>query len=387
MFTDIINLPNETCFGCSACMEICPKHCISMLPDDKGFLRPQIDISQCIGCKSCLRICQAEHPVERNSAPTTVFAAQIKDKDALKNSSSGGIAWLLSKTVIQQGGVVYGACFDDKMVVRHQRIATNDDLNKLQGSKYVQSDLSEIYGPIKQDLNAGLLVLFIGTPCQVGAIKKIFNFKSERLLTCDLVCHSVPSPRLFADHIKIIEKSFGKKVVDYRFRDKTIGWSYNLHKIIYNDGTTSMHSYWNQCYKRLFFLGLMARESCYHCPYSSISRVGDISLGDYWGINAISDKFTEDIGVNVVFLNSAKGTFSWNQIQDQCFYIETELKQALQKHLVMPCEKTAQVDAFWSYYTKTSYKKACEKFAGCYLYLTIRNRIKDYLVKNRLKHV
>ncbi len=386
MLTNKINLPNETCFGCSACMEICPKHCISMIPDDKGFLRPQIDISQCIGCKSCLRICQAEHPVERNSAPTTVLAAQIKDKDALKNSSSGGIAWLLSKTIIQQGGVVYGACFDDEMVVRHRRIATNDDLNKLQGSKYVQSDLSKIYGPIKQDLKAGLLVLFIGTPCQVGAIKKIFNLKSERLITCDLVCHSVPSPRLFADHIKIIEKSVGKKVIDYRFRDKTIGWSYNLHKIIYNDGTVSRHSYWNQCYKRLFFLGLMARESCYHCPYSSLSRVGDISLGDYWGINAISDKFTGDIGVNVVFLNSANGSLLWNQIKNQCFYIETELKLALQKHLVMPCEKTARVDEFWSYYTKTSYKKACEKFAGRYLYLTIRNRIKDYLVKNRLKH-
>lgn len=386
MIANNIMLPYETCVGCSACMEICPKHCISMIPDDKGFLRPQIDVSQCIGCRSCLRVCQAEHPIDRNPAPNTVLAAQIKDKTALKNSSSGGIAWLLSKIIIQRGGVVYGACFDDKMIVRHQRIATEDELNKLQGSKYVQSDLSKIYSSIKQDLQAGLIVLFIGTPCQIGAIRKIFNHKYECLITCDLICHSVSSPRLFADHIKVIEESFGKKVVDYRFRDKTIGWSYNLHKIIYNDGTASKHSYWNQCYKRLFFLGLIARESCYHCPYSSLSRVGDISLGDYWGINSITNKFAEDIGVSVVFLNSTKGSQLWNQIQDQCFYIETELRPALQKHLVMPCEKTAHVDAFWSYYTKASYKKTCEKFAGPYLYLTIRNRIKDFLVKKRLKH-
>lgn len=231
MIANNIMLPYETCVGCSACMEICPKHCISMIPDDKGFLRPQIDVSQCIGCRSCLRVCQAEHPIDRNPAPNTVLAAQIKDKTALKNSSSGGIAWLLSKIIIQRGGVVYGACFDDKMIVRHQRIATEDELNKLQGSKYVQSDLSKIYSSIKQDLQAGLIVLFIGTPCQIGAIRKIFNHKYECLITCDLICHSVSSPRLFADHIKVIEESFGKKVVDYRFRDKTIGWSYNLHKI------------------------------------------------------------------------------------------------------------------------------------------------------------
>ena len=221
----------------------------------------------------------------------------------------------------------------------------------------------------------------------MAAIKKVFSNGNRQLLTCDLICHSVSSPLLFSEHIKAIESSTGKRIKDYRFRDKYIGWNYNMHRIVYKDGSIARHSYWTQCFKRLFFLNLIARESCYHCPYSSLSRIGDISLGDYWGIDKVSCKFADNRGVNVVFFNTELAVSFMNTIKERCLWIETDLKEALQKHLVMPCEKTEKVDAFWECYARSSYSKACDRFAGQRYYITIRNFLKDWLVKNRLIHI
>ena len=198
-------------------------------------------------------------------------------------------------------------------------------------------------------------------------------------MLCDLVCHGVPSPKLFADHIRCIEEN-GKQVRDYRFRDKALGWSYQLHRIVYRDGSSELHSYWNQCYKRLFLLNLILRDSCYECPYSDVRRVGDITLGDYWENDAIARQFSDDRGVNVVFLNTEKAiTRLFPIFQEKAVFVETDLENALQKPLIMPCAKTERVAAFWKCYEETSYRNAAEAFAGKYHYLTARNRVKDFL--------
>ncbi|MEY8688213.1 Coenzyme F420 hydrogenase/dehydrogenase, beta subunit C-terminal domain [Bacteroides sp. AN502(2024)] len=381
-----IVLPLESCVGCSACMAICPKQCISMQPDNKGFLRPVIDSGICISCKSCLRICQAEGK-HTKTLPSTVLAARIIDNGVLSNSSSGGIAWILSKHILQQGGAVYGAAFDENMTVKHIRVENESELYRLQGSKYVQSDITNIYALIKQDLSNGIQVLFIGTPCQVAAIKKVFLNTGKQLLTCDLICHGVPSPRLFADHIRAIETSFSKKVADYRFRDKVFGWNYNINRIIFKDGGSSIHSYWTQCYKRLFFSNYGLRDSCYICKYSSLSRQGDITLGDYWGINQVSDIFKDNKGVSVVFANTSEAKKLMDIIKGHCTYIETSLSKALQMQLIMPVQRPKRIDAFWNTYYKTSYKETCYKFAGKRIFLTIRNLIKDLIVKYKLIHI
>lgn len=380
-------LPKEYCTGCSACMAVCPKHCITMTSDRKGFLRPVINLASCISCKSCLRVCQAENEIRKNTLPTVVLAARIKDKEVLVDSSSGGIAWLLSKYIIQQGGAVYGAALDERMIVKHIRVESIADLYKIQGSKYVQSDISEIYPLVKEDLSAGRQIFFIGTPCQVAAIRTVFKDKNGKLLTCDLICHGVPSPRIFADHIKAIETFTKQKVRDYRFRDKTLGWNYNLNSIVYKNGSKSWHSYWAQCYKRLFLKNLILRDCCYKCQYNSLSRIGDITLGDYWGIEHVLDIFTDNQGVSVVFANTPNGATLIDMVNEYGIWIKTGLSDALQGQLIMTCERTAQVDAFWSMYEKTSYEETCYKFAGQYTFLTIRNYIKDLLVKYNLIHV
>ena len=376
-------LPQEKCVGCSACEQVCPKKCITMQPDSKGFLYPKINEAACIGCGACEKVCQVNSPVLKYPLPQKVYAARTKEPDMLQRSSSGGIATMLAKDFVEKGGIVYGAAFDENLVVQHIRVTDASSLEKIQGSKYVQSDIQAIYSMVREDLTVGNRVLVFGTPCQIAGLRKIFG-KSEKLLLCDLICHSAPSPKLFAEHIKAAE-SEGKKVTDYRFRDKALGWSYNMNRIVYQDGSTELHSYWNQCYKRLFLLNLTERESCYSCPYSDCRRVGDITLGDYWGVGAVTDRFTDDRGTNVIFINTEKAVASFEDVLCQkADCVETALEDALQKHLIMPCEKSKQVDNFWSCYHKTSYRTAAERFAGGYHYLTLRNRIKDFLREHHL---
>ena len=354
-----------------------------MQPDLKGFLCPSIDSRTCIKCGACERVCPGISPISKYSLPNKVYAARSRKEDKRLNSSSGGIATVLAETYIQNGGIVYGAAFDANLTVKHVRVTDSEGVKKIQGSKYVQSDVQQIYPEIKQDLKTGNNVLVFGTPCQIAAIKSIFG-NQDKLLLCDLVCHSAPSPKLFDEHIWSIEAD-GKKVIDYRFRDKAFGWSYNLNRILYQDGSEELHSYWNQCYKRLFLLGLTARESCYSCPYADCRRVGDITLGDYWGIEKVTDQFSDDQGVNVVLINTEKALLVFESfLRQKTEYTETALEDALQKHLIMPCEKSPQVDAFWECYQKTSYRTAAERFAGGYHYLTARNRLKDFLRKYRI---
>lgn len=371
-------LPDQKCTGCGACMQACAFNCITMQPNSQGFLYPAIDASRCVSCGACERACPANAAEGKNPLPLKVLAARVNDPEILSKSSSGGIAWLLADACLRNGGVIYGAAFDDAMTLRHIRVTDEAGLTRLQGSKYVQSDIQEIYPLLREDLTSGRNVLFFGTPCQAAGIKKTFGMR-ENLTLCDLICHGVPSPKLFADHIRCIEAS-GKKVSDYRFRDKTLGWSYQLHRIFYRDGSSELHSYWNQCYKRLYMLGLMERESCYHCPYKDVRRVGDVTLGDYWGNSRVSEQFSDDRGVNVVFFNTEKVISQFYPIlQDRAVFIETEIEDALQKHLIMPCAKTEKVAAFWNCYETTTYRNAAEKFAGNYRYLILRNGIKDFL--------
>lgn len=375
-------LPKDKCVGCSACKDVCPKGCITMQANKKGFLHPRIDAAICIECGACEHVCQVLNPVQKHKLPDKVYAAREADSTVLRNSSSGGIATALADLFLSIGGVVYGAAFDENMVVKHIRVSHRDELKRIQGSKYVQSDIQEIYGKVKQDLSQGLNVLVFGTPCQIAGLRKRFD-QAEKLFLCDLICHSAPSPKVLADHLRAIETD-RKEIADYRFRDKSFGWSYHLNRIQYTDGTSDLHTYWNQCYKRLFLLNLIARESCYTCEYSDCQRVSDLTLGDYWGIQKITHQFDDDKGVNVVFVNTDKGELMFRKmIESGIEYVQTTVQDALQAHLIMPCTKPKNAERFWEQCINESYEAAAFQFAGGYRYLTLRNRLKDCIYQHR----
>lgn len=299
----------KDCTGCGLCASQCPKKCISMEPDSEfGHLYPKIDYSTCIDCGLCQKNCPALHPVEQRY-PVTAYAAWSKDDADYRSSTSGGAASVLSRHVLSQGGVVYGCAMLPDIDVRHIRIDHVDDLNKLKGSKYVQSSVSEIYPQLRNDVREGRLTLFTGTPCQVAAVRNMFKEQPDNLILVDLICHGVPSLHMLKQHVK--------NVANYPHYDKVLFREGNgIYKVVVVvDGKEVYRRYFNRprykdFYINSFFDGYTFRDSCYHCRYACPNRVSDITIGDFWrlGKNIPADYIPEHPhGVSVMLPSTVKG--------------------------------------------------------------------------------
>ena len=272
------------CTGCGACAFECPTGAISMAEDAYGFEYPRIDEAKCVHCDKCLRSCHMrEHGAVRRIRPIACYGAVDGDAVSLRQSASGGVATALSRRAIDNGGVVYG-CVAAREDVHHARLADREGLARAQGSKYVQSDLSRAYAPMRADLKASRDVLFVGTPCQCAAVKTLFK-RFDNLSTVDLVCEGTPSRRMYADFLDDLEAERGERVSDFRFRDKRGGWS-TKNAVVLGEGGRMLeeqpHSYYYYYYW-MFSKALTLRDSCYTCPYAGGERVGDVTVGDLWG--------------------------------------------------------------------------------------------------------
>lgn len=234
-----------------------------------------------------------------------VFAAKHRSDEVRTRSSSGGMFYALADYMIGKGGIVYGCAFDDDIKPRHIRCETMEECERCMGSKYSQSDMGLTIAKVNADLCSGRPVLFTGTPCQVDAVRRACN--GERLLTVDLVCHGVPSPCLFAEHLRFLERWFGRKVVAYSHRPKNRGWVH-CEAVVCDDGTVRQGSRVTESWKRLFYGNRMLRPSCYACPYTTSNRFSDVTIADFWGIErARIAAFSDDLGVSLVLANTAKG--------------------------------------------------------------------------------
>ena len=291
----------KNCTGCSACSSVCPRHCITMREDRLGFEYPVVDESACVSCGLCLKTCPVAGSPDL-AYPMSAYAARsIDDRDYL-TSSSGGAASVLSRHMIKSGGVVYG-CASDGTDVRHVRVDRLDDLPRLKGSKYVQSSLSGVFDPLKQDLKDGRDVLFIGTPCQVAAVRRYAGKLSDKLYLVDLICHGVPSRKMLKEHVACV--SGGRPVDKMSFRN---GNRYELTlasagEVLYRaDNDRDM-------YYNVFLRGLSNRDGCYGCLFARPERGSDITIGDFWGIDTKSHPlpFDCDSGLSVMLPVTGKG--------------------------------------------------------------------------------
>ena len=301
------------CSGCGACAAICPRQAISMRENAEGFLYPAVNIDVCVGCDLCDKICpvrqrqlQGEGAVE---APLPqAFAARNTDLSERLASSSGGIFALLAGSVLDAGGVVCGAAFSvDYRAVRHIFIDKKSELSRLMGSKYLQSDVGDAYPRVKEFLAAGREVLFVGTPCQTAGLFAYLDEKPEKLYTCDLVCHGVPSPRVWEKYVAEREARAGSAVRRVSFRDKSYGWRRYSLKMEFTNGKVYCKRHPLDPYMRAFLQNASLRESCAACAFKSLDRCADVTLADFWGVERVSPEHDDDRGTSLLLVHSEKG--------------------------------------------------------------------------------
>lgn len=320
-------LPKEECTGCSACLNICPVNCIKFSQDKEGFNYPIIDYKKCIKCGRCQKICPVGKKI-KNKIQTKVYAIRAKN-DIRQKSSSGGVFGVIATSILNEKGIVYGASFDDKFNLKHIRIKNKKDLNKLQGSKYLQSNLNNIFKEVKKDLETNVKVLFSGTPCQIKGLKQFLTKNYENLITVDVVCHGVPSPSVFEKYKEYLEEKNNSKIIDYQFRNKEFGWKRFSTKISFQNGHIISETFDKNIYMKGFLRNLYLRKSCYSCTSNNFTSTSDITLADYWGIDEIDSSLDDDKGTSLVLVNSNKGEKILENIKFELEVKETDLSRAI----------------------------------------------------------
>lgn len=298
----------QDCVGCHACFSICPVKAISMKEDAEGFLYPAVDEETCIACGACLRVCQVVGTREpEGRIPTEAYACMNQNTEERLASSSGGVFIVLAKHVISQGGYVFGAAFDENMNLRHTYANDLDGCRAFMGSKYLQSTIGTSYSDAKRFLEQGKLVLFSGTPCQIHGLKLFLGKEYENLISIDLACHGVPSPKVFRKHLQDLEKTYRSRVVGFHFRAKNTGWKDFSSVAKLENGADQAKRHGDCPFMKGFLSNLYLRNSCYHCQNKGENRYSDMTLGDYWGVQGREPGWDDDKGTSVVFTRTEKG--------------------------------------------------------------------------------
>lgn len=366
----VINKKNKgDCCGCGACEAACPKKAITMRTDSEGFWYPQVDSSLCVDCGLCKKACtfNAEWGGIRELCadhPMAVYGVKHKDEPTRAASRSGGIFTALSDQILHQGGTVYGVALDERFLAEHRRAVTAEERNQFRGSKYIQSRMDGIYSQIREDLRAGKNVLFSGTPCQVAAVRKAMKKENtEKLFLVDIICHGVPTPKVWRDYLDAMEDKHQGKVTAVDFRNKKFGWTAHKETFVINGC-----EYESEFFRTLFGSHEIIRPSCYYCKYKKIIRVGDITIGDYWGIDKAIPKFNDEKGVSLILINNEKGMRLFELCKTNIVCKEAQLRDSMQNCLRICYGSPANRKEFWQSYKRSGIK-------GCMSAMQKQNRI------------
>lgn len=307
----------QDCCGCAACVQRCPKQCITLHEDNEGFLYPQVDGSLCIDCGLCEKVCPVINQADERT-PLGVYAAKNPNESVRMQSSSGGVFTMLAEQVISTGGVVFGACWDDEWNIKHDYAECIDDLAQFRSSKYLQSVIGDTYIKAEQFLKAGREVMFTGTPCQIAGLKHFLRKEYDNLLAVELICHSVPSSGVWQQYLTEKLKTLGWNKSDIQhisFRDKKTGWKTYSFVIENRNGNIFTELSSKNAFMRGFLADLYTRPSCHACPAKQLRSGSDITLGDFWGIESLMPKIDNDKGVSAIIVNSDKGKESLHNIK------------------------------------------------------------------------
>lgn len=319
----VVRVPKKECSGCGACYNSCPVDAITMQYDEEGILYPVVKEETCIHCKKCVKACPALKPVTAPGAEPAECYAAYADTELRKVSSSGGIFGTVADYILENGGAVCGAAFDERQQLSHCVVESKEDLPKLCGSKYVQSDTKRTYTQIRQILEEGRPALYVGCPCQIAGLKGFLGKEYDKLFTIDLLCHGSPSPVVFERYLEEIHNRDQIEYVGFRDKDH-FKWEINSTgmTVRYKNGKTYRRIKADDLFYRVFTPAIAVRPQCQSCHYAHIPRQGDFTLGDFWGVKKYDEKLTDGMGTSVVAVNTVKGQEMLAMIKDRLLLLE-----------------------------------------------------------------
>lgn len=375
------------CCGCYACYNICPKSAIEMVEDEKGFKYPKVNKERCINCGLCDKVCPIINNKKIENEPKA-YACINKDEKIRMQSTSGGIFTLLAEAIINKGGVVFGASFNNEFDVCHAYGETIEELKKFRCSKYLQSDIGNTYKKAKEFLDDGRYVLFTGTPCQIEGLINFLGKEYEKLYLQDIICHGVPSPKVWQEYKKYRENKSGSKLKEISFRNKeTEGWNkYHINMKFENDKNYDLlHN--DDVYMKAFLSHLSLRESCTDCKFKKKNRLSDITLADFWGIKNVKPELNDEKGTSLVIVNSEKGQSLMNEIKDYMICEKVDFNLAIKGNPSFT--KVSEVNAKSNQFFKEVEKDDFEELVNKYIPKTkitekIKRKIKK-IIKKLLK--
>lgn len=380
----MIQITNKAdCCGCTACASVCAHHAISMEPDAMGFLYPKIDTDKCTECGLCEKVCAFNPNYDKslNLSEPQIYAARHKDIHEIETSRSGAAFIAISDYVLEQGGVVYGAGYAEHFRVVHKRATNKEERNEFKGSKYVQSNLRDIFPQVKADLKQGLIVLFSGTPCQTAGLASYIGKRlREKLILVDIVCHGVPAPYIWRDYLTYLEKKYKQPIVEVNFRDKSrVGWNEHIESFVFQDGSKKEFN----TYTYLFYRHIMLRPSCSKCHYTNFKRPSDFTLADYWGWEKLSPDFNKDNkGCSLLLINSEKGLEIFEKRKEELNYLSTTQELCIQPNLQHPSKFNIQWIEFEKLYKKQGFAAVAKRYGSLgwrYILRQKKQAIKQYI--------
>lgn len=370
------------CVGCRSCEQSCPVHSIKMQINKEGFLYPVINKITCVECGICLNKCPQNnsHKIER--IPLKAYAFKEKDSERIFRSASGGVSDVVAGVILENGGVVFGAAYDRELCVKHIEVKNEEDRKRIQSSKYVQSDTLDTYSLVKQYLKTDKIVLYTGTPCQIDGLYRYLGEDFPNLFTLDLICHGVPSPLFFKRYIEYQESIFGEKIETFNFRSKDKrGWGTQYLLKIKTETKTKTKTLSLDKYGKQFMDGNCYRESCYDCKYANLHRPGDLTVGDFWGIDDVKSSFSSDLGVSSVLVNTKNGLELINRIKNKAVLLEVSINDVLIKQHNLK-DSTKREDNRNQFYKNIDNKDFIEKLR---IGLNINERVKQWIPKNIIR--
>ncbi len=384
-------------------MQICPQKCILMEEDQEGFRYPKIDIDKCVGCNLCEKVCpiaRKKDLYERNEEKRPRAIGGWHKNEAVRfESSSGGAFTLFAEYVLEQGGVVYGCTLEEDFHAKHISVECLEDLKKLRGSKYIQSDIIDIYRKVRENLDKGRKVLFVGTPCQCAGLNSFLkvsgdlgNNKSTNLYTCDFICHGVPSPRIFKSYVKYLEEKYQDKLVTFRFRNKDKGWNptglqMGTESGFLQIGKKRFAPAFRDAYMNGFLDDLYLRPSCYNCEFKCLPKYySDITIADFWGVKKVDPELYDGKGTSLVLFHNEHGQELFDIVKEHFFYKEVDFDASILKNksLIRSAAYHPNRGKFFYEYECKSFDKVMKKYMSAFSWAShkVAKLIWSYMKKN-----